>query len=83
MKKEEQNYALKLLVLTMTTNNLLQPMASSRELPELDLGDVVKSGEARCKQIQGDFFNCPRRSIKIEKSIHGAYQSRSSIKSLI
>ena len=59
MKKEEQNYALKLLVLTMITNNLLQPMTSSRELPELDLGDVVKSAEARCKQIQGAFFNCP------------------------
>ena len=75
MKKEEQNYALKLLVLTMITNNLLQPMASSRESPELDLGDVVKSAEARCKQIQGAFSNCPRRrppplfSIKIEKSM--------------
>ena len=74
MKKEEQNYALKLLVLTMITNNLLQPMTSSRELPELDSGDVVKSAEARCKQIQGAFFNCPRPpsplfSIKIEKSM--------------
>ena len=59
MKKGGTELCLEVVSLDMTTNNLLQPMASSRESPELDLGDVVKSAEARCKQIQGAFFNCP------------------------
>ena len=51
----------------MITNNLLQPMASSRDLPELDLGDVVKSAEARCKQIQGVFLTAPAPPHSVSK----------------